>query len=426
MRVGSRGSRGENGRRAAGGGPRAATPWCASRFAAIAIILALSSPIAPRPSTLLAQDQSQRLRSQQEELDRIRREREELERRAVELRNTLHDLSEEVTNLERRAEATDRIVRTLDAQLVTINDEVSAASGNMRSAEGELASRRSALRRRLADIYKRGPLYTTEALLSAHSFGELVARYKYLHLLALHDRTTVRRVEQLRNQVAVEHNRLLSLQRAIADNRAEKMREEERLRSLQREQTSNLAATKIRAKETDDRLAKIRQTEIQLSAAISSLEATRLRTESARPNAPRVTSTIRTSDYGRLDWPVEGALVYTFGKAQTQANTTIRWNGVGIRALEGTPVRAVAPGRVVSVRQLGTYGLTVIIDHGGGDYSIYGSLRSADVREQQMVAKGQPVGGVGRSDPELPPHLHFEIRHGGPAVDPATWLRSQQ
>jgi hypothetical protein len=37
---------------------------------------------------------------------------------------------------------------------------------------------------------------------------------------------------------------------------------------------------------------------------------------------------------GKLDWPVEGALLYTFGKAQTATNTTIRWNGVGIKALQ--------------------------------------------------------------------------------------------
>jgi septal ring factor EnvC (AmiA/AmiB activator) len=399
----------------------------ARRALTIALSLALTSPLVLRSSSVVqAQDQSQRLRSQQDELNRIRREREELEQRAVELQNTMHDLSEEVVNLERRADATARIVKTLDDQLETINQEVAIASGNMRGAEAEFESRRATLRRRLADIYKRGPLHTTEALLSARSFGELVARYKYLHLLALHDKATVRRVEQLRNQVAVEHNRLVTLQRALADNRSEKLREEDRLRSLQQEQTSNLAATRMRAKQTEDRLAKIRQTELQLSTAIASLEATRLRVESSRPNAPRAASTIRTSDYGRLDWPVDGPLVYSFGKAQTASNTTIRWNGVGIKALEGTSVRSVAPGKVVSVRQLGTYGLTVIIDHGGGDYSIYGSLRSADVREQQTVAKGQSIGSVGRSDPDLPPHLHFEIRHGGPAVDPATWLRDQQ
>jgi len=387
-------------------------------------MLTLFSSLVPRPSS--AQDQSQRLRSQAEELNRVRREREELEQRAAELRNTLHDLSEEVVNLERRADATARIVRALDDQIGTINQEVLVASGNMHSAEVDFEARRAKLRRRLADIYKRGPLHTTEALLSARSFGELIARYKYLHLLALHDRATVKRVEQLRNQVGVEHTRLVTLQRALADNRAEKLHEEERLRVLQQEQNDNIAATQVRAKQTEERLAKIRQTELQLSTTISSFEASRLRVESSRPNAPRVTSSIRTADYGKLDWPVDGPLVYTFGKAQTASNTTIRWNGVGIRALEGAPVRAVAPGRVVSVRQLGTYGLTVIVDHGGGDYSIYGSLRSADVREQQAVTKGQAIGRVGRSDPDLPPHLHFEIRHGGPAVDPATWLRDQQ
>jgi septal ring factor EnvC (AmiA/AmiB activator) len=187
-----------------------------------------------------------------------------------------------------------------------------------------------------------------------------------------------------------------------------------------------LAHTKQEAKQAENRIAQLKATESALTNTIATFEADRRRAEIARPNTPKVTSTIRTTDYGRLDWPVDGALVYTFGKAQTASNTTIRWNGVGIRASVGSGVRAVAQGKVVSVRQLGTYGLTVIVDHGGGDYSIYGSLSRADIREGQTVTKGQVIGGVGISDPELPPHLHFEIRHGGPAVDPATWLREQR
>jgi len=104
---------------------------------------------------------------------------------------------------------------------------------------------------------------------------------------------------------------------------------------------------------------------------------------------------------------------------------------VGIKAAIGASVEAVAPGRVVSVGPLGTYGLTVIIDHGGGDYSIYGSLSRSDVRQGQSVAKGQVIGGVGISDPDLPPHVHFEIRHAGAdgrpgSVDPAGWLRERR
>lgn len=391
-------------------------------LALIAVLVALQVPA----STLRAQDQSASLRAQRDTLLRLRREREVLERRAVELQNTVHDLDEEVTNLDRRAEATAHLVAALDAQLSAINNEVSAASNKVAAAERELGTKRGALHRRLVEIYKRGPLYTTQAMLSAHSFGELVARYKYLHLLALHDRALVGRVEQLRDQIKREHNRLLALQNALEQNRADKQQEEEHLRALERQRQGSLARTKQEARQTEDRLARIKATEAQLSNAIASFEADRRRAEIARPTAPRVVSTIKTSDYGRLDWPVDGALVYTYGKAQTAANTTIRWNGVGIRAGVGTSVRSVAPGKVVSVRQLGTYGLTVIIDHGGGDYSIYGSLARADVRESQTVSKGQVIGAVGISDPDLPPHLHFEIRHGGPAVDPATWLRQQR
>jgi len=377
-------------------------------------------------SSLHAQDQTARLRAQRDTLERIRHEREMLERRAADLQSTVHDLNEEVTNLDSRAEATARIVATLDAQVAMITDEVAVASKKTVATENELGAKKNALHRRLVDIYKRGPLYTTEAMLSARSFGELVARYKYLHLLALRDRALVGRVEQLRDQIKREHDRLVTLQAALEDNRTDKQREEAQLRALERERGASLATTKQQAKQAENRIAQLKATESALTNAIASFEADRRRAEIARPNTPRVASSIKTTDYGRLDWPVDGALVYTYGKAQTASNTTIRWNGVGIRASVGSGVRAVAPGKVVSVRQLGTYGLTVIVDHGGGDYSIYGSLSRSDVKETQLVVKGQIIGGVGISDPELPPHLHFEIRHGGPAVDPATWLREQR
>ena len=72
----------------------------------------------------------------------------------------------------------------------------------------------------------------------------------------------------------------------------------------------------------------------------------------------------------------------------------------------------------------GTYGQTVIVEHGGGDYSVYGSLSRITVAKGAHISKGQVIGEVGTSDPDLPPHLHFEIRHGGPAVDPTSWLRA--
>jgi septal ring factor EnvC (AmiA/AmiB activator) len=116
-------------------------------------------------------------------------------------------------------------------------------------------------------------------------------------------------------------------------------------------------------------------------------------------------------------------VLYRFGRVVNPNNTTTRWNGIGIAAATGTTVRSVAPGTVVSVGQLGTYGLTVIVQHGAGDYSVYASLNSASVRTGGAIRKGDMIGTVGTSDPDLKPHLHFEIRPQGRAVDPESWLR---
>ncbi|HEY6219468.1 MAG TPA: hypothetical protein VIV65_05400, partial [Gemmatimonadaceae bacterium] len=139
----------------------------------------------------------QKLREQREELDRIRREREDLEKQAAALSVSAHDLAEEVGNLNRRIETGTRMVRSLDRQLALITTQIDTATVRMVSAETQLADKRRTLEQRVIDVYKRGPLFPLEAMLSARSFGELVARYKYLHELTLHDRALVDRVEAL-------------------------------------------------------------------------------------------------------------------------------------------------------------------------------------------------------------------------------------
>ena len=401
----------------------AAAGRAASARPRVLMLLTAISFLLPPSSFLQGQD---KIRQRRAELEAIRAERAELERQMRALQTTVHDLTAEITNLDRRADATARLVRTLDRQLVAIDEDVSQASLNVRRAELELGAKRSVLRERLVGIYKRGPMFTAEALLSATSFGDLVARYKYLHLLALRDRAMVHRVETLRTQITNERDRLLILQRNRRESREDRVIEEGRLRALEQQQRQQLSRTRVRAQVTSNKLSRIKLSEGQLASAIAELEAERRRAEAARPAAaPRVGSSIRTSDYGKLDWPVTGSLVYTFGREVQANNTSIRWNGIGIRAVAGVAVKSVAAGKVATVRSLGTYGLTVIVEHGGGDYSIYGSLARATVKEGQAVTRGQSLGTVGSADPELPPHLHFEIRHGrtGAAIDPVTWLR---
>ena len=170
------------------------------------IALALVSPRA-----LPAQDEGDaKLRQQQEELARIRRERAALQQRMRGLQSKAHDISEEVDNLNRQHSATVKVVHSLDQQLTTLNGEVEHTTANLVRAQDEVQVKRAILSRRLIEIYKRGPLYTLEVMLSAKSFGDLVARYKYLHILAQRDRAVVRRVDQLRTMIIGQRRQLVS------------------------------------------------------------------------------------------------------------------------------------------------------------------------------------------------------------------------
>jgi septal ring factor EnvC (AmiA/AmiB activator) len=393
------------------------------------------------------------VRAGRDTLARVRAERAELATRLAALQSTAHDLREEVTNLDRQADATARLVTVLDRQLARIGVEEQDAAARLTVAQTELARQQVGLQRRLVDIYKRGPLYEAEALLSAASFGDLVARYKYLHELARRDRVLVRRVERLRDDVAARRAVLVRLQGELARNRDDRAAEEARLRAFGSRGATALAAVERQREGARRRLGELARDEVRIAGLLASFEVARRRAEAraaaapipavrgdravtgvraaaaaaaaAEPAAPtggRVGSGSRLAT-GQLDWPARGALVYRFGRVAGANNTTTRWNGIGIAAAAGAPVRAAAAGQVVLVQPLGTYGLTVILQHAGGDYSVYGSLQRADVRVGETAARGQLLGTVGASDPDMPAHLHFEVRPGGRAVDPLTLLR---
>jgi septal ring factor EnvC (AmiA/AmiB activator) len=383
----------------------------------------LASPI-PRsiPAQQTGQTGEDRLRAQRDELERIKRERADLQRKLSTVQRSVHNLSDEVTLLDKEHEATARVVKALDQQLISITDEVRITSASLQEAEQEATQKRALLHRGLIDIYKRGPLFSAEVLFSAHSVADLVARYKYLHILAVRDKSLVHRMEDLQTTIAARREQLVHLESGVEQNRTEKAEEAARLTALETARSRSLVQAQEDAKKTKARLDELARSEARLNNVIASLENTRRTT--TRGSATATASSIRTSDLGKLDWPVEGTFLYRFGRFVNPNNTTTRWNGIGIGAPAGTPVKSVSSGTVAYAGTMGTYGNTVILEHGGGDYSVYGSLGQVEVRKGARISKGQTLGTVGISDPALGPHLHFEIRRGGPAVDPTEWLRA--
>jgi septal ring factor EnvC (AmiA/AmiB activator) len=359
-------------------------------------------------------------------LEEIRRERDRLQEQQLRLQGQVHDVHDELSNLERQRESTQRIVSEIERQIGGLASQLDRSSAELILAEDNLAERRAVLERRLVDIYKRGPLYTFQALLAAESFGQLLSRYKYLYLTSRQDRALVNDVEHLRNRGVSERNNILNVRNQLDRSREEREAEYAKYSELAKARARRLDALQLSARSTERRLGTLQKDEARLNGLLAALERAR-RDEAARGALRGGVSTpgsITTADLGKLDWPVEGTIVYRFGRDTLPSGGIIRWNGLGIAAAEGTPVKAVESGKVRLVGQFGTYGLTIVLEHGNGYYSVYSHLLSAGVLLAATVTKGEVIGTVGGQNSDYGPHLHFEIRgENQVALDPAAWLR---
>lgn len=396
------------------------------RLAALAVFLCLASAT---PAALTAQQPAPpdtSLQRSQERLIEIRRERERLQREMERLRGRVHSLSSELTNIERQVETTGRIVSELDLQINALGSQIERNTADLLVALDALAEKRAILNHRLSEITKRGPLFAAQVLLAAESFGNLLSRYKYLYLISRQDRQLVRDVEALRDRVAEQRGDLLSARTDLARRRDERAEENVRFRQLEQQRETSLQQSQRDQRRMEQRLQQLARDEARLNDLIVTLERRRRAVE-AVPGAVAAPARITTSDLGQLDWPVAGDLIYRFGRQRLPNNTTIRWDGIGIATPPGTPVRAIAAGTVRIALPLGTYGPSVIIDHGGGFYSVYSLLSDIAVRQGQAVQKGQTIGQSGGENSDQGPHVHFEIRgQGGQALDPIAWLRQRR
>jgi murein hydrolase activator len=381
--------------------------------------------IALLPTPLHAQDTKEMERSRKR-LEEIRRERDRLQQQQERLQGQVHDVNDELHILERQRESTQKIVDEIERQIGGLSGRLDRSSAELILTEDNLAERRAVLERRLVDIYKRGALYTFQALLAAESFGDLLSRYKYLYLTSRQDRALVGDVEKLRNRVVEQRDDLLDVRKQLDRTREEREAEYTKFTELVEARARRLSQLRRTARTTEQRLSELQKDESRLNDLLASLERARRDEVRAPGGAAPVPGSITTADIGRLDWPVEGAIVYRFGRDTLPSGGIIRWNGIGIAAEAGTLVKAVESGKVRLVGQFGTYGLTVVLEHGNGYYSVYSHLQSAEAQLSASVSRGQTIGTVGGENSDYGPHLHFEIRgENQVALNPVDWLRKR-
>jgi murein DD-endopeptidase MepM/ murein hydrolase activator NlpD len=385
----------------------------------------------------LAGAQSAEERQLQDARDRIAavtRELDAAERSADDAETELSDADERLAEVE-------AVVNDVAAALERQRGAVAEAEARLAAVEDEAAEVRARLEERAASMFKQGAVRDFDVLLSSEGAEEALARTTYLRALTLGDASTSEMlaasevaVDAERERLAVEEQRLddmlVEQEELLAD--VEELRNRRalaaadaraRVEQLEREQ-DDLESESVRI----EQLIQQRQEEARQQAR----EAERQRAAAAAPApapapAPRSggsggggggggSAQVSAPSSSGFAWPMCAPVTSEYGP---------RWGrmhqGIDQGASTGTPIGASKAGTVIFAGWQGGYGNLVLIDH-GGVVTAYAHQSSMAVSSGQSVSQGQTIGYVGSTGNSTGPHLHFETRVNGSAVNPRQYL----
>jgi murein DD-endopeptidase MepM/ murein hydrolase activator NlpD len=272
------------------------------------------------------------------------------------------------------------------------------------------------LNARLIEIYESEQPTTLDVLMSSTSLSDFLDQVDYVRDIGSQDAVITTQVHgakdrwhAVREKTKVTKKKVETVTRTIAVRTAEVRAEKQRLLISEK----GLAAVRGRKKE---KLASVQESKAEFLHEVAGLQAAS-RQVTAQIQSSGSSSYDSTPSSSGLIWPVNGPVVSGFG---------MRWGrmheGIDIAVGYGTPIHAAASGTVIFSGWMSGYGNFVIIDHGGGMATAYGHQSSIAVGGGQSVSQGQVIGYVGCTGHCFGPHLHFEVRINGSAVDPLGYL----
>ena len=256
-------------------------------------------------------------------------------------------------------------------------------------------------------------------LVSASTFDEVIDNVDLLTRIGRQDQRIARQVATATARTAAERSATIETKRlqaaavsAIAERTTEARAARDRL-AAERDRLATVSSLKAGAlADTRESRADFVQEAESLAAQSAALAAA---IRGAQPQAGS-TGSGQPSAAGFI-WPCDGVVTSGFG---------MRWGrmheGIDIGCAYGAPNRAAAAGTVIYAGWMSGYGNLVVIDHGNGLSTAYAHASSLAVSVGQSVSQGQTVSYVGATGHATGPHLHFEVRVNGVAVDPLQYL----
>jgi septal ring factor EnvC (AmiA/AmiB activator) len=383
--------------------------------AGAAVACALAIAFAPS-AAVRAQTVDSRIDSKQKELDKIKRDIEEQRRKSKELGRQEKNVVGALSSIEKEIDLSRTFLDNLEQQEALLNEQIEDIKAQILSQSDALDAKEEALARRLRQMYKRDPHHSYEVILGSKNIQDAMRRYKFTQIVAERDARIVKEVRVHRRSLEAESAAMTESLAEMSAVRQSREEEAQRLESNKSKRETLLTSIRSQKTETGKAIARLEKAQEEIKDLIGQLQSRR--TEGL-PGSGEFAAM-----KGKLPWPVQGKVRRGFGESRHPKYGTVTFNnGIDIEAASGSPILAVASGVVEYVDWIDAYGKCIIVNHGGGYYTLYAHVSTALVTQGQKVAIGDVIAEVGDTGSLSGFECHFEVRQGKQALDPRAWLK---
>jgi murein DD-endopeptidase MepM/ murein hydrolase activator NlpD len=337
------------------------------------------------------------------------------------------ELQQQVGDVSARLGALERELHLREVKLDRLNVLYKLQTERLELLKQEYAVALRRLNLRLVALYESQQPDAIAIFLSARSFTDFLDTLDYLERIGEADKRIADYVGASKRSVRLARARTRKTRQHVQQEARVIALRVAQVRELHDRLAAGQASLEAANAQRQQDLAQLTGSEREALAEIEALEAVSATlaakiaaAQAARSAAESTSATVSaplTPSASGFVWPVSGPVVSGFG---------MRWGrmheGIDIAVGSGTPIRSAAAGQVIYAGWLGGYGNLVVVDHGGGLATAYAHQSQMASSVGQSVAQGQVIGYVGSTGNSSGPHLHFEVRVNGGAVDPLGYL----
>ena len=371
-------------------------------------------------------DYNEELRYQNDAINKMKKEIEELSSKLRKANINETTTSKRITNLDEEIALVNKLIQSLKKEETSNRNKVNVLKDRIKTKEDELELLRTRYEQRIVNTYQKGRVSDLEKVLSSTSWRQAVYRTQYLKIISSIEQKMTKDIENILLAINKDKLKLESLLRQSISLKRDKQKQMTSLRKIRIKREKELN----RIRQDKSALANYMQ---EKSAGVKQLESIIKKVLEDKARSEREErirqqqQALKTKEFnllkGQLPWPTEGRVISKFGKQwNSRLKTTTDNPGIDIKGQPGSPIRSTMSGVVTTITYIRGYGTTVIIDHGGGFYTVYSHVTNIQTQVDSEVRSGDVIAYMGDSGSVNGSKLHFEVWGKGQKLDPEKWL----